>query len=107
MEILNHKAFFWEKFDENKKPINPKECQIIFNPKDGGELSFLLNLDEEYHENKYKNNIKKVYGILKGGKSFSLIDLKFTKSPLWEITSGLELTELKYKIGYKKIITYE
>jgi len=100
MKKIDNKAFFWEKFDENEKPINPKECQIIFNPKVGGELNFLLNLDEEYNENKYKKNIDKMYGIAKGGKPFTLINIKVVEPPLVNINTRLELTEIKYSIEY-------
>ncbi|MDD2356563.1 MAG: hypothetical protein PHX13_01460 [Thiovulaceae bacterium] len=105
MISLDYKGFYWAQFDENKKPINPKECQIIFNPKDGGELKILLNLDEEYDEVKYNKFIDKLFGIskesqTKGKKSFTLLNLKLIEPPLWQINSGLELTELRYSIEY-------
>lgn len=100
MITLEHKAFFWKEFDENKNPIDSKECQIIFNPKDGGKLTFLLSLDEEYDENKYEKSISKLYGIAKNGKRFTLENLKLIKSPLCQIHRGLELTELRYSIEY-------
>jgi len=102
---LDHKAFFWREFDENEKPIQPKECQLIFNFHDGGEVRFLLNIDEEYDEQKYSKNIPKLYGLIKSAenkisKSFTIVDLKLIEPPLWQLNSGLELTELRYSIEY-------
>ena len=102
---LDHKAFFWREFDENEKPIQPKECQLIFNFHDGGEVRFLLNIDEEYDEQKYSKNIPKLYGLIKSAenkisKSFTIVDLKLIEPPLWQLSSGLELTELRYSIEY-------
>lgn len=105
MISLNYKGFFWEQFNENQKPINPKECQIIFDSKEGGELRFLLNLGEEYNETKYLKSINKLYGITKDNlsktkKSFTLVNLKLIEPPLSQINSGFELTELRYSIEY-------
>lgn len=105
MISLDYKGFFWERFDENQKPINPKECQIIFNHFNGGEIRFLLDIDEEYDELKYNKSIPKFYGLLKNSenkilKSFTIINLKLIEPPLSQINSGFELTELRYSIEY-------
>lgn len=64
MISLDYKGFFWEEFDENQKPINPKECQIIFNPKDGGVLRFFIEPDKV----KIAENIKCMYGQIDQNK---------------------------------------
>lgn len=105
MISLDYKGFYWERFDENQKPINSKECQIIFNHLNGGEIRFLLDIDEEYDELKYNKSIPKFYGLLKSSenkisKPFTITNLKLIEPPLWQINSGLELTELRYSIEY-------
>jgi hypothetical protein len=97
---LNYKGFYWEQFDENQKPINPKECQIIFNPKDGGKLLYFLNIDEriKYDEIKEKK-IKVLYGQASGGKIFTLYNLKF-ESARPQFTANIELTEVVFSVEY-------
>jgi|GEM_PF-6044788 len=74
MISLDYKCFYWERFDENKKPINPKECQIVFSPKDGGKLSYFLNIDEEFqYEDTKDKRIEILYGQASGGKKFFLV----------------------------------
>lgn len=100
MISLDYKGFYWEQFDENQKPINPKECQIIFSPKDGGKLSYFLNIDEEfqYEETKDKR-IKVLYGQASGGKNFTLYNLKF-ESARPHFTANIELTEVVFSVEY-------
>ena len=100
MKTLDYKAFFWEEFDEDKKPINPKECQITFNPKDGGQFIYFLNTNEELdYENFENNNIKILYGHLLGGKQFTLKYLNFESAKL-DLVSNIELTEVTYSIKF-------
>lgn len=100
MISIDYKGFYWEQFDENQKPINPKECQIIFNPKDGGKLLYFLNIDEriKYDEIKDKK-IKVLYGQASGWKNFTLYNLKF-ESARPQFTANLELTEIVFSIEY-------
>ena len=100
MISLNYKGFYWERFDENQKPINPKECQIVFSPKDGGKLSYFLNIDEgfQYEEAKDKR-IQVLYGQANGGKKFTLYNLKFISSRA-HLADNLELTEVIFSIEY-------
>lgn len=100
MISLDYKGFYWEQFDENQKPINPKECQIIFNPKDGGKLLYFLNVDEriKYDEIKDKK-IKVLYGQASGGKNFTLYNLK-SESARPQFTANIELTEVVFSVEY-------
>ena len=100
MKTLDYKGFYWEKFDENQKPINPKECQIVFSPKDGGKLSYFLNIDEEFqYEDTKDKRIKVLYGQASGGKKFTLYNLKF-ESARPHFTANFELTEVIFSIEY-------
>lgn len=100
MISFDYKGFYWERFDKNQKPINPKECQIGFNPKNGGELKYFLNVDEriKYDEIKDKK-IKVLYGQASGGKKFTLYNLKF-ESARPHLTANIELTEVVFSVEY-------
>lgn len=100
MISLDYKGFYWEQFDENKKPIRPRECQIIFNPKDGGKLVYFQNLDEEFSYDEIKDKkIKVLYGQASGGKEFTLYNLKF-ESARSHFTANLELNEVVFSVEY-------
>lgn len=100
MISLDYKGFYWEQFDENQKPINPKECQIIFNPKDGGKLVYFQNVDEEFSYDEIKDKkIKVLYGQASGGKKFTLYNLKF-ESANANFTENFELTEVVLSVEY-------
>ncbi len=100
MERFDHKAFFWEEFDEDENPINPKECQITFNPKDGGKLLYFLDVNERIIYNDVKDKkIKVLFGQASGGKRFTLYNLKFERAKP-QFTINLELTEVTYSVEY-------
>ncbi len=100
MISLDYKGFYWEQFDENQKPINSKECQIIFNPKDGGKLIYFLNIDERISYDEIKDKrIKVLYGQASGGKKFTLYNLKF-ESARPQFTANIELTEVVFSVKY-------
>jgi len=66
---LDHKAFFWEEFDKNKKPINPKVCQIVFYPNDSGTISYLLSIHEDINYREIEDKkIKILYGHTSNGE---------------------------------------
>jgi len=92
---LDYKGFFWEEFDENQKPINPKECQIIFNPKDGGVLRFFIEPDKV----KIAENIKCMYGQIDQNKKITLYNLKY-KASKHNATQELMMKELEYSVQY-------
>lgn len=97
---LDHKAFFWEEFDGDNNPINPKECQIIFTPNFGARLLFLNDIHSDFnYEEKKDEVIEVLYGQAKNGKIFTLKNIKFEKAA-FELTANLELTELEYTIEY-------
>jgi hypothetical protein len=97
MTTLDYKGLYWERFDENQKPINPKECQIIFNPKDGGKLIYL---DERINYDEIRDKkIKVLYGQASGGKKFTLYNLKFESARLQSI-ANIELTEVVFSVEY-------
>lgn len=95
MISLDYKGFFWEEFDENQKPINPKECQIIFNPKDGGVLRFFIEPDKV----KIAENIKCMYGQIDQNKKITLYNLKY-KASKHNATQELMMKELEYSVQY-------
>ncbi len=100
MISLDYKGFYWEQFDENQKPINPKECQIIFNPKDGGKLVYFQNVDEEFSYDEIKDKqITVLFGQASGGKKFTLYNLKF-ESARPHSTANFELTEVVFSVEY-------
>ena len=100
METLNHKAFFWKEFDTNEKPSNPRECQIVFTPKDGGKLLYFLDVNERLIYNDVNDKkIKVLYGQVSGGKKFTLYTLKF-ESAKPHFSTNLEITEVEYSIEY-------
>lgn len=100
MISLDYKGFYWEQFDENQKPINPKECHIIFSPKNGGRLIYFLNPDEDFSYDEIKEKkINVLYGQASGGKNFTLCKLKF-ESARPHFTANLELTEIIFSIKY-------
>lgn len=100
MISLDYKGFYWEQFDEFQKPVNPKECHVIFSPKDGGRLVYFLNPDEDFSYDEIKDKrIKVLYGQASGGKNFTFCNLKF-ESARPHFTANLELTEVVFSIEY-------
>ncbi|MEK6658934.1 MAG: HEPN domain-containing protein [Campylobacterota bacterium] len=100
MISLDYKGFYWEKFDENQKPINPKECQIVFSPKEGGKLLYFLNVDEDISYDEIKDKkIKVLYGQVADGGKFTLYNLKFEIARHF-FKTNIKLTEVKYSIQY-------
>lgn len=100
MQTLDYKAFFWEAFDKDKNPINPKECQIIFNPKDGGKLLYFLGVNEGLGYNDVKDKIIRVlYGQVSGGKRFTLYNLE-CDSVKPQFTANIYLTEVEFSVKY-------
>jgi hypothetical protein len=97
---LDHKAFFWQEFDKNKKPINPKECQIVFTPNDGGTISYLLDIDEEVnYETIQDKKIELLYAHTSQGEPCTLFNLKF-KNLLLKSSLDFEIKEVEYSIEY-------
>lgn len=97
---LNQQAFFWKEFDDNGKPIAAKECQIIFSPETGGQISFLDNLDNEFSYEERKNEIIPIlYAQAINGKKITLINVKFVQARL-QFVANLELTRLEYSVEY-------
>lgn len=100
MTNLDHKAFFWKEFDELNNPIEPKKCQVVFIPQDGGKLLYLEDLNWEFNYDEKKDElIPLLYGQAIGGKQFTLINVKF-ESVKWESIENLVLTELEYSVEY-------
>ena len=100
MKSLEHKAFFWKEFDKNENPINPRECQIVFNPKDGGKLIYFLDVNEEFdYENFERNNIKVLYGQVLGGKKFTFNNLKYSRA-FSGLIGNLDKTEVTCSVEY-------
>lgn len=97
---LDHKAFFWKEVDAENNPIDPKECQVVFTPKNGGKLLFLEDLNSRFsYEDKKDEIIPILYGQAIGSKQFTLINVKFEIARFGFI-GNIELTELEYSIEY-------
>ena len=101
MITLDNKAYFWKNLSEDKKPINPKECQITFNPNNGGKLTYLMDIGTDFLYEDYKNKtIERLYGQAKNGEKFTLLNLVFMGVSSEVKFDGLTLVELDYSVEY-------
>lgn len=100
MISLNNKGFFWKSFHDNGTPIEPKECELVFSPREGGTLIYLSEFNEGFDSEKDNNkNIKLLYGQDNQGNQFTLYYLTLLQyySPTVE---NLQITEVRYSIKY-------
>jgi len=98
---LDNKAYFWEEFDDDNNPTDPKECQILFTPNNGGILTYLMDIGTDFFYEDYKDKtIERLYGKAKNGEKFTLLNLVFIGVSLEVKFDGLTMVELDYSVEF-------